>query len=67
MPEKKEYQVDDIKPVSYVIHISDREFEPIDDTEFQVKIDDSTESMTTDSDGDLKVEKPSSGEITLSL
>ena len=67
MAEKKEYKVDDIKPSSYVIQILDKEFEPIKDTEFEVKFDETSETKKTDSSGMLKVTKPSNGEITLSL
>jgi hypothetical protein len=67
MAEKKEYKVDDIKPSSYVIQILDKEFEPIKDTEFEVKLDETSKIKKTDSNGMLKVTKPKSGEITLSL
>lgn len=67
MVEKKEYKVDDIMAVSYVIQILDLEFDPVPDTEFKVTLDAVSETMTTDSSGVLKVRKPKSGELKLAL
>jgi len=65
--EKKEYKVDDIMAVSYVIQILDLEFDPVQDTEFKVTLDEVSETLTTDSSGLLKVRKPKSGELKLAL
>lgn len=67
MAEKKEYKIEDIKPETYEIWIIDREYEGIGNAEFQVEIDDSTESKTTDRDGIIDIVKPKNGKITLSL